>query len=114
MTTSTNLLDRNSIINDARYFCKHLIEIEDRDRNVIQFEFNPAQELLHNNLLRRDLIVKAGQLGISTFVLALNFKETLTVPGTTSVIVAHEEFLTTRLLQRVNTWCESKFAPTTG
>lgn len=94
------------LMQDDRYFFKHLIRIEDRNRKVMDFEFNPAQEILYNNLTGRDLVVKAGQMGITTFFLARYFKETVTHPGTTSTVVAHEEFLTQRLLHRTDVWYE--------
>ncbi|MEE8599156.1 MAG: hypothetical protein V3S69_06565, partial [Dehalococcoidales bacterium] len=86
------------------YFCEQIIEIDDRNGNPIQFIYNPAQEILHDNLSGRDLVIKAGQLGITTFFLARAFKKTMTKPNTNAVIVAHEEFLTTKLLSRVQTW----------
>jgi len=90
------------MLTEDKYFCENLIQIEDRNRNLVPFAFNPAQEILYNGTTGRDLVIKAGQLGITTFYLARYFKRTITIPGTTSVVVAHEEFLTTRLLQRVN------------
>ncbi len=104
MTTTAQLLDIARYHTDDRYFCEQLIEIDDRDGNTIQFVYNPAQEILHGNLTGRDIVIKAGQLGVTTFFLARDFKATLTVPNTNSVVVAHEEFLTQKLLSRVQNW----------
>ena len=100
----TGPLDIEKYHTDDRYFCEQLIEIDDRDGNTISFVFNPAQEILQGGLTGRDVVIKAGQLGITTFFLARDFKATITTPNTTSVVVAHEEFLTTRLLNRVQVW----------
>ena len=86
----------------VQYFCENYVIIEDRNRNPLKFKYNPAQEILHRERTSRDLIIKASQLGITTFYLAEAFKETILKPGTTSVIVAHEEFLTSRLLHRMD------------
>jgi len=104
MTTATQLIDIVRYHTDDRYFCEQLIEIDDRDGNMLQFVYNPAQEILHGNITGRDIVIKAGQLGITTFFLARDFKAVITQPNTNAVVVAHEEFLTTRLLSRVQTW----------
>ncbi len=101
---TTKVLDAARLITDDPYFYEHMIVIEDRHRNLISFTFNPAQEILYNNSTPKDLVVKAGQMGITTFYLAKFFKDTITIPGTTSVVVAHEEFLTQRLLNRTEVW----------
>ena len=90
-----------------RYFCESYIQIVDRNRNQIPFKFNPAQEVLHRELTGRDITIKASQLGITTFFLARYFKDTILIPGTTSVIVAHDEFLTKLLLSRINVMYDS-------
>jgi len=104
VTTTSQLVDIARYHNDIKYFCEQIIEIDDRNGNTQQFVFNPAQEILHKNGTGRDVVIKAGQLGVTTFFLADAFKDTMTIPNTSSVVVAHEEFLTTLLLSRVQTW----------
>jgi len=91
-----------SLILDDRMFLESLILIDDRNGNVKPFIFNPAQEILYKEHTNRELVVKAGQLGITTFFLARAFKKVITTPNVTAVVVAHEEFLTQRLLSRVD------------
>ena len=104
--TPQNLADSQRLISSSpdgnKYFCENFIEIYDRNQQPIKFKYNPAQEIIHQELTGRDVVVKASQLGITTFFLARYFKDTIMKPGTTSVIVAHEEFLTQRLLSRMN------------
>ena len=88
-------------ITDDRLFFDAFIRIEDRDGQEIMFKLNPAQELLYNGLTGRDIVVKGRQLGITTFLLARGLKKVLTQDNTTAVVVAYEEFLTQKLLQRV-------------
>jgi hypothetical protein len=78
-----------------------LILIDDRNGHVVPFKLNLAQQILYNGLTGRDLILKAGQLGITTFFAGRGFKKVITQPNTTAVLVAHEEYLTQRLLSRV-------------
>lgn len=101
---TAKVLDASRLLTDDPYFYEHIILIEDRDRKIIPFKMNLAQEILHNHATTKDLVVKAGQMGITTFYLAKFFKDTITTPGTTSVVVAHEEFLTQRLLNRTEVW----------
>ena len=101
---TTKVLDLEQLQNNDPYFYEHMILIEDRDRNIIPFRMNIAQEILYSDATSKDLVVKAGQMGITTFYLAKFFKDTITIPGTTSVVVAHEEFLTQRLLSRTDVW----------
>lgn len=103
MTTATQL-NLISLLGDMRYFQENLIIIDDRNSNQISFKYNQAQEILHGTLTNRDIVVKAGQLGITSFFLARFFRDTLMIPGITSVVVAHEEYLTQRLLQRTQVW----------
>lgn len=95
MTTFAEVID-----NDLLFFERFII-IEDRNKNDIVFTLNPAQEIIHGRLTGRDLYVKASQLGSTTYHLARGFKKVITEPNTTAVVVAHEEFLTQRLLAKV-------------
>ncbi len=82
-------------------FFEWLIVIADRNGKEIKFTINQAQQILYDNLTGRDLVIKAGQLGITTFFAARGYKKVITHPNTTALLVAHEEFLTQRLLTRV-------------
>jgi hypothetical protein len=86
---------------DVRYFAENLIEIEDRNQKRLYFKLNPAQELLNGNITGRDIVIKAGQLGITTYFLARYFKDVITQIGTTAVVIAHAEHITSRLLDRM-------------
>jgi len=82
-------------------FFEWLIVISDRNGKEQRFSINQAQQILYDSLTGRDLVIKAGQLGITTFFAARGYKKVITTPNTTAILIAHEEFLTTRLLNRV-------------
>lgn len=91
------------VFNSDALFNERFIRIEDRNGHEIQFIYNPAQEILSSdfNGINRGLVIKAGQLGITTYFLARGFRKVITENNVTAVIVAHEEFLTQRLLHKV-------------
>mgnify|MGYP001571892862 CR=1 FL=1 len=101
MTTAGISPTTANVLTDDCLFLETLIYIDDRYSNIVKFELNAAQRILYDNLSPRNLVVKAGQLGITTFFLARGFKKVITEDNRTAVVVAHEEFLTQRLLRRI-------------
>ena len=95
------------LLTDKKFFIENLIEIPDKNRMPVPFKLNPAQELLHDNFTRRDIIVKASQLGCTSLVMALFLVECITKPNTTAVVIAHEEFITQRLLSKAKGFIDS-------
>ena len=96
-----NLSVMAAILDDDKLFARHFIIIPDRHGTDVSFELNPAQEILYNNLSGRDLVLKARELGITTYLLARGFRRVLVHDNQTAVVVAHEEFITKQLLDRV-------------
>ena len=91
------------VLTNRLLFLETLIMIEDKSRKIMPLRLNPIQRRAYPYLVKpggRHVLLKPAQVGMSTFVIALFFVDTITTPGTTSVIVAHEEFITQRLLQR--------------
>ena len=105
MTTQTELAQR--LLHDERFYIEKLIQIDDRDGKPVTFVYNAAQEILHQEQTHRTLVIKARQLGITTFFLARGLRKVLSNYGQTAVCVAHEEFITQRLLQRVQVMYDS-------
>jgi len=89
------------IVKDDLTFIRTFMRIPDKNQRLVLLEPKPCQERFVRNLTGRDLAIKPAQIGMTTISSALLLKRTMTIPHTTSVIVAHEEFLTQRLLQRV-------------
>lgn len=80
-----------------------LFHIEDKQRNIIPFRpLTIQREILAaiHPQGSRNVLLKPSQIGASTCIIGYFLADTLTNPGTTSVIVAYEEFLTQRLLTK--------------
>jgi hypothetical protein len=82
------------------HFIENNIAIADKGRNVVPFIFNPVQRHFHLNMGHRNLVLKGSQMGFTSGIMARNLVNTILVPNTTSVIIAHEEFITQRLLAK--------------
>jgi len=90
----------NSILQDDVKYIESMMKIENKDRKLVPFKLNPVQRHFQDNMTTRDVICKAAQHGFTSFIMALFLKDCITIPGTTSVVVAHEEFITQRLLNK--------------
>ena len=91
------------LIRSRRAFIENLIPIEDKQRQILRFTPNPIQDDVLDWLEPpggRHIALKPSQVGFSSVVIAFFLADTICVPGTTSVIVAHEEFITQRLLTK--------------
>lgn len=62
----------------------------------------PCQRRLISNMGQRNLWIKDSQCGSTSIASAIMLKRTCTTPHTTSVIMAHDEFTTQRLLHRID------------
>jgi len=89
-----------SLISDDKRFTENLIQIADKNRRPVQFRLNNVQKDLHKTCTGRDIILKSAQVGVTSFIMARFLKSCITVPNTTSVVIAHEEFITQRLLAK--------------
>ncbi len=68
-----------------------LLKVRGRDGRVIPLVPNRAQREFEERRGQRNVVLKARQMGISTWVSARLFLKTITVPGTLSVQVAHTQ-----------------------
>ena len=83
---------------------EQLLEIDNKERKLVPLIMNPIQRDVITTVTGRDIYVKPGQVGFSSIKLADYFLDTITVPGTVSVILSHEEFITQRLLGKVKAY----------
>lgn len=90
-----------SLISNDEAFISTFFKIPAKNQTLVPFILKPAQRKILYSLTGRDIIVKSSQVGCTSLLSALDFKRTLTHPNTTSVLMAHKEFLTQRLLNRV-------------
>ena len=73
-----------------------------KDGDDIPFMLNEAQRELDDNLTGRDLVPKARQKGVSTYVLARFLAACLSRRNTRAVVISHETGATQRMLKKVH------------
>ena len=81
-------LDGNTVI---AFLAESLLRVRNRDGRTIALKPNRAQRAYEERRGQRNVVLKARQMGISTWVAARMFVKTITVPGTLSVQVAHTQ-----------------------
>jgi hypothetical protein len=68
-----------------------LLKVRNKSGHSVRFVLNDAQKEIDRNWSNRNIILKARQLGITTYVAARFFIDTVTRPGTLTVQVAHDQ-----------------------
>ena len=86
----------NQIINNPERFSSVFLKILNKDKNLVPFHWNRMQKHFHANRTSRDLILKARQLGSSTYIQGEMFRRTVTGTRTT-ITIAHDDDLTKKL-----------------
>ena len=77
---------------DMRTWLMHrLLKIRNKEGVQVPFVPNPAQQEIAAHWGQKNIVLKARQLGISTYVAARFFIDTITRPGTLTVQVAHDQ-----------------------
>jgi len=90
------------LIADKRKFIENLLVVENKDRQLVPFIYNPIQADINATQTGMDIWVKPSQVGFSTERIANRLVDTLTAPGTNTVLIAYEDFVTERLLSKVS------------
>jgi hypothetical protein len=99
---------------DLPYFAEHCLKLRPKTGSSASFVFNPAQLELHRRIEEqkakigrvRVIILKARQLGISTYVSARFFHRCLFEPGLRTFILGHERRASTNLFEMVKRFYE--------
>jgi hypothetical protein len=68
-----------------------LLKVRSKTKGMVRLHPNRAQREYSENRTRRNIVLKARQLGITTYVAARFFIQTITQPGTIAVQVAHSQ-----------------------
>jgi hypothetical protein len=84
---------------DLEFFAKERLKIRPKAGSLAPFLFNQAQRELHRRIEEqkaktgrvRVIVLKARQMGISTYVAARFYKATTGSPGLRTAIIAHEK-----------------------
>ena len=90
------------LINNKRRFIETLLVVENKQRQRVPFMYNPIQADADDTQTGMDIWVKPSSIGFSTERIANRLVDTLTNGGTNTVLVAYEDFITERLLNKVN------------
>ena len=73
------------------YLMWAVLRIRGKDGGLLEFALNRAQQDLEHSSSKRNIVLKARQLGITTYVAARFFINSITREGTLSVQVAHDQ-----------------------
>src|SRR5262249_25434652 len=90
----TALDSRTAIVNQPAVrdrLIEALLKVRSKERGLVPLLLNRAQREYSRTCGRRNIVLKARQLGITTYVAARFFVQTITQPGTLSVQVAHDQ-----------------------
>lgn len=103
------MLTPSQIVNDPKLFAFKFLKILDKEKVLVPFSWNRAQEHFHKTRTGRDIILKARQLGFSTYVQGEMFRRTVTKTRTT-ITLAHDADTTSKLrLMADRFWEHCKF-----
>lgn len=95
------------MLSDEGYLIETLLRIPDKEGNDVDFVLNSAQRELDENLTGRDLVPKARQEGISSYVLARFLMRCISKRNTRAVVISHDAESTQRLLARVRYYIDN-------
>lgn len=93
------------LLTNRLLFIEQLLKIEDKDRVIRPFVLNPIQRRLYPEISQpgsRLVMLKPSQVGFTTLVMADFLVDTITRAGTTSVVVAYDEFITQRIMRKAH------------
>jgi len=89
------VLDRSSGRADAGrvrdLLAQGLLKVRNKEKKLVLLTPNRAQQEYAKNCSKRNIVLKARQMGMTTYVAARFFIQTITQPGTLTVQVAHSQ-----------------------
>ena len=88
-----------------------LLYIVDKRGQVVPFKFNAVQRYFHSKKSKRNIVLKARQVGISTSILGDMFLSCTLIPYLACAVVSHETRATQRLLDKVQFYYDSMEEP---
>lgn len=96
MLTQKPTLTPKQIVTNPERFAGTFLKILDKNKKLVPFRWNKMQRHFHQHRTGRDLILKARQLGSSTYVQGELFRRTVTETRTT-LTLAHDADTTAKL-----------------
>jgi hypothetical protein len=113
MTSLNQIIDGSEhasrLRTDLPFFAEHALKLRPKAGPLAPFILNPAQRKLHQLIEEqrakigrvRVIILKARQLGVSTYVAARLYQKTIHNPGLRTIIIGHERRASSNLFQIV-------------
>lgn len=95
------------LFSNRRLTIETLLEIENKDRQLVPMVLNPIQASVIDNSTWRDIHVKPGQVGFTSVVAGDFLIDNITINGTVSVIISYDEFSAQRLLLKAKRYHQS-------
>src|SRR6516225_12203396 len=100
---------------DLPYFAEHALKLRPKSGPLEPFILNPAQRKLHEIIEQqkaktgrvRVIVLKARQLGVSTYVAARFYHRTINSPGLRTIILGHERRASSNLFGIVKRFHEN-------
>jgi len=87
-----------ALFSNRRLMMESLLQIENKERQLVPFILNPIQADMLNNSGPRDIYVKPAQIGATSLHLADFYLDNITINGTVSVIISYDETSAKRLI----------------
>lgn len=95
------------IFKDPRQYVENFMSIVDKEQQITPFRLNIIQDLYERRSTRRDVVLKPRQIGFSSWRIAKMLAKAITRPGNIGVIIAYEDFITQRLIDKVDSFYNS-------
>lgn len=95
------------LLQDRPLFIETLVEIEDKNRDLVPYKLNLIQQDMAYSSTGRDIYVKPAQVGASSYFICDFLIDCITQPGTTAVIISYDEFITGRLLRKAQAFYDA-------
>jgi len=95
------------IFSNRRKLIETVVPIENKARELVPFILNPIQADMCETATGRDVWVKPAQVGGTSYLMCDYLLDCLTIPGTTSVIISYDEFITSRLLRKAQSFYDN-------
>lgn len=89
------------MLSDEAYIIENMFKIANKDGEDVDFILNEAQRNLDENLSFRNLVPKARQRGVTSFILAKDTVACLHKRNTRAVVISHDQESTQRMLNKV-------------
>jgi len=82
---------RRATVSLRDWLISALLNVRNKSRGLVPLHLNRAQLEFSARCTRRNIVLKARQMGITTYIAARFFVQTITRPGTMTVQVAHDQ-----------------------